>query len=99
MEARTMTDLQPLTAKQAAVLRYIRTCMEHGHWPTMREIAAEFGFFFNAATNHIKALIRKGHVWKDSRVSGVKARTLHLRCLQTSIPIRTLEELRNGILA
>ena len=53
----------PLTKKQARVLTFIQTRQESGMSPTMREICDHFGFRSpNAATDHVKALRRKGYL-------------------------------------
>ncbi len=54
---------QPLTRKQARVLAFIHAQQESGLSPTMREICEHFGFKSpNAATDHVKALRRKGYL-------------------------------------
>ena len=63
----TKTTTQPLTAKQAAVLEFIRTHTQPSS-PTSREIAAAFGWHSpHAATVHLDALERKG---KIRRIAG-----------------------------
>jgi repressor LexA len=53
---------QPLTAKQQAVLAYIRDNTQPAS-PTSREIAAAFGWSSpHSATVHLKALERKGKI-------------------------------------
>lgn len=67
-----MSETLPLTAKQRAVLDFVQTHQrQHGHYPTLREIQAHFGFASPfAATRHLQALETKGVL---QRVAG-KAR-------------------------
>jgi len=57
-----MGEIQPLTEKQQAVLDFVQAHQrEHGHYPTLREICAHFGFASPfAATRHLSALEAKG---------------------------------------
>lgn len=56
------TETPPLTAKQAAVLEFIRANTKAAS-PTSREIARHFNFRSpHAVTVHLKALERKGFV-------------------------------------
>jgi repressor LexA len=57
-------SMQCLTEKQKAILDFIRQSMrEAGCVPTVREIAAHFGFkSVNAAQDHLAALERKGYI-------------------------------------
>ena len=56
------TTQPPLTAKQLAVLEFIRANTQAAS-PTSREIARHFGFASpHAVTVHLKALERKGFV-------------------------------------
>lgn len=58
----TETTAPPLTAKQAAVLRFIQENTKAAS-PTSREIAAAFGFKSpHAATVHLDALEKKGRI-------------------------------------
>jgi repressor LexA len=58
----------PLTKKQARVLAFIQARQESGMSPTMREICDHFGFRSpNAATDHVKALRRKGYLAANPR--------------------------------
>lgn len=53
----------PLTAKQANVLRFIEAHLaDTGSPPTLREIAAAFGFTGQAAFLHLVALQRHGYI-------------------------------------
>ncbi len=56
------TETPPLTAKQAAVLEFIRANTEAAS-PTCRQIAKAFGFKSpHAVTVHLDALERKGKI-------------------------------------
>ena len=78
--------IRSLTAKQHAVLKYIRDFVEeHEYWPTYKTISEEFGFRSpNSVTQNIKALIRKNFViktvagyslvTKDNRPHGISIR-------------------------
>src|SRR5688572_244082 len=58
----------PLTKKQARVLAFIQARQESGMSPTMREICDHFGFRSpNAATDHVKALRKKGYLAENPR--------------------------------
>lgn len=65
-----------LTQKQQAVLDYITAAADAGVPPTLREIAAHFGFHSKtAAADHVRALRRKGFLNRDPHR---KARALQL---------------------
>lgn len=52
-----------LTTRQAEVLNFVRKFQrEHGYTPTRVDIARHFGFWPNAAEDHLKALQRKGAI-------------------------------------
>ena len=58
----TETEAPPLTAKQQAILDYVREHTQAAS-PTSREIAAAFGFKSpHAVTVHLDALERKGRI-------------------------------------
>lgn len=59
LEADLWTDL---TERQEQVLDYIEGCIVAGLPPTRAEIAAHFGFWPNAADDHVRALARKDRV-------------------------------------
>lgn len=67
-----MADVSPLTDKQREVLDFVHAHQrQHGHYPSLREICAHFGFASPfAATRHLQALEAKGAL---ERVAG-KAR-------------------------
>jgi repressor LexA len=66
-----------LTERQRQVLQWIQAALHQGHpAPTLREIAAHFGFKSSrAAADHLDALKRKGVLESDPG----KARTLRVR--------------------
>ncbi len=67
-----MADVAPLTDQQRKVLDFVHAHQrQHGHYPSLREICAHFGFASPfAATRHLRALEAKGAL---ERVTG-KAR-------------------------
>jgi repressor LexA len=66
---------RPLTKKQQHVLEFIRKYTEqHGHSPTLREIADSYKVNVTAIVDHIKALKKKGYVTHGNR----QARSLRL---------------------
>jgi repressor LexA len=66
---------RPLTKKQQHVLEFIRKYSEqHGHSPTLREIADSYKVNVTAIVDHIKALKKKGYVTHGNR----QARSLRL---------------------
>ena len=58
----TMPSKEPLTDRQAAILKFIvRHSEERGYPPTIREICEEFGIrSTNGVNDHLKAIERKG---------------------------------------
>lgn len=60
--------MEKLTDKQAKILRFVvHRQQETGYPPTVREIAAEFGFRSpKAASDHLAALERKGYIDRQS---------------------------------
>ncbi len=69
---------KPLTAKQRAVLDFIRASRNaNGFPPTVREICIQFGWASaNAADCHINALIDKGCITKEEgKVRTIKITT------------------------
>ena len=73
----TLFRMHTLTAIQQAVYDYTRQAMSEGlPFPSLRDIAAHFGFKHTTARFHLKALERKGFVKQRSqRVSFVKQRS------------------------
>ena len=60
--------MQTLTAIQQAVYDYTRQAMEQGlPFPSLREIASEFGFKHTTARFHLKALEKKGFIKQRSQ--------------------------------
>jgi repressor LexA len=70
----TPSRQSPLTRRQEAVLRYIRSYSQRvGYPPTLREIGRHFGIrSTNGVSDHLRALERKGHL----RRGGMKSRAL-----------------------
>jgi len=56
--------MENLTARQAEILDFIKSCIsETGMPPTRKDISEDFGFRSpNAAEEHLKALARKGYI-------------------------------------
>ncbi|RLA10742.1 MAG: repressor LexA [Gammaproteobacteria bacterium] len=60
--------MQTLTAIQQAVYDYTRQTLEQGlPFPSLREIASEFGFKHTTARFHLKALEKKGFIRQRSQ--------------------------------
>ena len=62
---------EKLTPRQRSILEFIRRQISRdGRSPTVREICTHFNFkSTNGARDHIKALIKKGHLERDSMLS------------------------------
>lgn len=71
-----MTDREPLTAGERAVLEAIGESLQHyGYAPTLRELCDRFGWAStNAAAYHLTRLARKGYIARTSK----RARTITL---------------------
>lgn len=71
-----LRDESPLTARQAAFLRYVMTYfVKHAHMPSYRDIADHFGIkSVNAVAGCLAILIEKGYLEYDPGA----ARTLRL---------------------
>ena len=56
--------MNDLTAKQAEILAFVTDCFkDEGYIPTLREIAARFGFrSVNSVNDHLAALEKKGYI-------------------------------------
>ena len=70
--------MEPLTRRQAQILRFIQDAIEeNGYPPTLVEIARAFRFRSpNAAADHLKALARKGAVEVTEGLSrGIRLKT------------------------
>ncbi|MFC1650419.1 transcriptional repressor LexA [Candidatus Latescibacterota bacterium] len=74
-----------LTARQEDILSFIKDfAIEKGYPPTIPEIQEEFNIKSpNGANNHLKALIRKGYITRDSS----RARALNIIGLKEGLPI------------
>lgn len=62
---------EQLTPRQRSILEFIRSQISvEGRSPTVREICAQFNFkSTNGARDHLKALIKKGYLERDSMLS------------------------------
>jgi len=81
-----------LTDRQEEVLEFIRAALQQGNpAPTLREIAAHFGFASTrAAADHIEALKRKGFLESEAgkaRSLRVRSPLEHLRRKVVDIPL------------
>ena len=74
-----------LTQRQAEILSFIKDfAVDYGYPPTIPEIQTEFGIKSpNGVNNHLKALIRKGYIQRDSS----RARALKIFGKRGGIPI------------
>ena len=74
-----------LTKRQAAILSFIKEfARDKGYPPTIPEIQKEFGIRSpNGVNNHLKALIRKGYIKRDSS----RARALEIIGWHKGLPI------------
>ena len=74
-----------LTKRQAAILSFIKEfAIEHGYPPTIPEIQEAFDIKSpNGVNNHIKALIRKGYLKRESS----RARALEIVGKRDGLPI------------
>lgn len=78
---------QPPTPRQREVLAFITAyCHRHGYAPTMDEIGAKMGINRTTVHEHVRALVRKGHLRRDPHkvrslevVGGVPAAKVRLR--------------------
>jgi len=70
--------MNTLTKRQQQILEFIeKSQQQHGVTPTLREIAAQFGFnSMSSAVDHVRALRRKGHLAHDP--GRAKARALRI---------------------
>jgi repressor LexA len=74
-----------LTSRQKAILTFIKSfAVEKGYPPTIPEIQEEFGIKSpNGVNNHLKALMRKGYLKRDSS----RARALDIVGMRDGYPI------------
>lgn len=72
----SMKTKTTLTIKQSTVLGFIKSFLKtHDRFPFRREICAEFGWSGTySAEFHLKALVRKGFVEKDTDQTGAAIR-------------------------
>lgn len=74
-----------LTPRQQQILDYIRGFQErHGYPPSRREVAGHFGIYPGSVQDHLKALVRKGHLNREPN----RSRGLSLN--PASAPLRTV---------
>lgn len=86
--------LEPLTARQASVLRFIVAHLtEHWRQPTLREIAAAFGMKANGAKGHVFPIQKKGWL-VGSRGTG---RTGYGRVPGCAVAIEGVEDTLAGV--
>jgi repressor LexA len=84
--------MDELTARQQEILDYLRDFQErHGYPPSRREVAGHFRIYPGSVQDHLKALIRKGHLEREPN------RSRGLRLQPASGPLRTV--LRYGAVA
>jgi repressor LexA len=77
--------MQTLTARQRQILEYLRGYQaEHGYPPSFREMAGHFKINLGTIQDHLKALIRKGHLKREGN------RSRALRLAPSPGPLRTL---------
>ena len=81
---------EPLTQRQSKVLKFIeRNISLSGYPPTLREIGNAFGIkSTNGVNDHLRALMRKGYLAKESG----KSRTLKLLIPKQKKPIEKLQQ-------
>ena len=77
--------LKKLTKRQQAIFSFIKEfALDKGYPPTIPEIQEEFGIKSpNGVNNHLKALIRKGYIKRDSS----RARALDIIGMNRGLPI------------
>ena len=84
--------MDELTARQREILDYLRDFQErHGYPPSRREVAGHFRIYPGSVQDHLKALVRKGHLEREPN----RSRGLSLKL--ASGPLRTV--LRYGAVA
>lgn len=72
-----MSERQPVTKRQAAVVRTIvALTAQQGYPPTIRELAAKMGISSpNGVACHLRALRQKGYVvWVEGKTRTLRAR-------------------------
>jgi repressor LexA len=84
--------MDELTPRQQEILDYLRDFQErHGYPPSRREVAGHFRIYPGSVQDHLKALVRKGHLEREPN----RSRGLSLKL--ASGPLRTV--LRYGAVA
>jgi len=62
--------MKPLTAKQQAVLDFIKAYIEeHGYAPSLADVSAYFGVSVNGALCFVVALEKKGKIKRTQKIS------------------------------
>lgn len=82
------SERPPLTKRQARILRFIEAQKMSGLSPTMREICDHFGFKSpNAATDHVKALRKKGYLAENPKGKARNFQMIHPRNYRPAVKI------------
>lgn len=70
----TATERQPLTPRQQEVVDWISGYIDvHGFSPTIRQIAAGFGWTVNGVMCHLRPIRKKGYVsWMDGEARTIR---------------------------
>lgn len=70
----TATEPQPLTPRQQEVVDWISGYIDvHGFSPTIRQIAAGFGWTVNGVMCHLRPIRKKGYVsWLDGEARTIR---------------------------
>lgn len=77
--------MKALTPRQQKILDYIRDFQDrHGYPPSRRELAGHFRIYPGSVQDHLKALVRKGHVKREPN----RSRGLSLN--PGPVPLRTI---------
>ena len=77
--------MNELTLRQQEILDYIRDFQHrHGYPPSRREVAGHFGIYPGSVQDHLKALVRKGHLKREPN------RSRGLSLSPASSPLRTV---------
>lgn len=82
--------MKKLTQRQEEIFTYLLDCVrDENYTPTVREIAARFGFrSTNAVRDHLAALERKGYIQRRDHVSrGIEIAKEHFGEKQRGLPI------------
>jgi repressor LexA len=77
--------MDELTSRQQEILDYLRDFQErHGYPPSRREVAGHFRIYPGSVQDHLKALVRKGHLKREPN----RSRGLSLKPVPG--PLRTI---------